>query len=249
MPDAFLTSTTLSAVSWQPLSACSYADTVAIFRFHVANAVDYQYPELRDHEVEQAQRYHRQEDRLRYIYTRRILRTLLGRYVNKHPHELCFSKGINKKPELDDNAGWFMNVSHSGDWIAVAIAKSSVGVDTEWVNPDFTFQDIVPQSFSQQEQAYIEASANRRFAFYDLWTRKEALVKATAKGLDDDFVQVPALGGTHVLDSRLIGASGSWMVAGFSISDDYPAAIAYRLINEVPKFYTVDSGLFSHFES
>ncbi|MVM36999.1 4'-phosphopantetheinyl transferase superfamily protein [Spirosoma sp. HMF3257] len=131
-----------------------------------------------------------------------------------------------------------------GGWITVAIGKSSIGVDIERINPDFPFQDVLAQSFSQEEQAYVAASADSRFAFYDVWTRKEALVKATAKGLDDDFQQVPALDGIHQISSDLIGAVGDWTVLSFPVSDAYPAAVAYRPMADMPKFYTLDKCIF-----
>ncbi|WP_227687174.1 4'-phosphopantetheinyl transferase family protein [Spirosoma arboris] len=246
MSDVIVTNTVLPSVSWQPLSVCSYNDPVAVFRFRVVSSSlpDNQQTELQPHEISQAQRYHRQEDRNRYIYTRRMVRILVGHYINQEPSEIEFTLGINKKPEINGNTSWHLNVSHSGDCIVVAIGNASVGVDTERINPDFMFQDMLFQSFSQPEQAYIKASHDSRFAFYDLWTRKEALVKATAKGLDDDFQHIPSLNGIHPIGSDLIGASGNWTVTSFMVFDEYPAAVAHRPIAELPTFYTLDHSVF-----
>lgn len=246
MTKAFVTNTALPAVSWHPWLACSYNDTVAIFRFRLSDNLtpDDQLAELQPHEISHAQRYHRQEDRIRYIYTRRIVRILVGRYLNQVPNSIRFTTGINKKPEIKDNTDWHINVSHSGNWILLAIATASVGVDIEKINPDIRFEDMLPSSFSQNEQQYIETSSNARFSFYELWTRKEALVKATAKGLDDDFAQVPSLDGVHTIENNLIGASGDWTVRSFTVSEDYSAAVAYRPMVGLPTFYTVDSGVF-----
>ncbi|MVM36998.1 hypothetical protein GO730_03850 [Spirosoma sp. HMF3257] len=115
MADVFVFNTTLPGVSWQSLVACSYSDTVAVFRFQFVNdPVDLQQTELQAHEISQALRYHRQEDRNRFVYARRMLRILVGRYVKKKPNELIFKPGINNKPEIENTPEWHMNVSHSG---------------------------------------------------------------------------------------------------------------------------------------
>ncbi|QDK79704.1 4'-phosphopantetheinyl transferase superfamily protein [Spirosoma sp. KCTC 42546] len=247
MSNAFITNTVLTGFLWHPWSACSFDDKVAVFRFQLSDDLlfDDQLPELQPHEMSRAQRYHRQEDRIRYSYTRLILRMLVGRYLKQEPASIHFTTGINKKPEIKGNTSLHINVSHSGNWILVAIGKASVGVDIEKINLGMTFQDMLSASFSQEEQQYVNASVDPRFAFYELWTRKEALVKATAKGLDDDFPRMPSLNGIHPIDSKLIGAAGDWTVASFAVSEAYPAAVAYRPMANYPTFYTLDSSLFN----
>lgn len=251
MPNAFVTNTSLPALVWHPWSACTLDDAVAVFRFQLSDDLlpDNQLPELQPYEISRAQQYHRQEDRMRYSYTRRILRILVGRYLKQEPNSIQFATGINKKPEIKDTTDWHINVSHSGNWILAAIGKESVGVDTEKINLDMPFQDMLSASFSQEEQRYVNESSDSRSAFYELWTRKEALVKATAKGLDDDFPQVPSLKGIHTIDSKLIGTVGNWTVAGFTVADAYLGAVAYRPMAEFPTFYTLDSGLFNRYTS
>ncbi|MFD2933953.1 4'-phosphopantetheinyl transferase family protein [Spirosoma flavum] len=252
MPVSTISCASFQDVSWLHWADCSYDDEIAIFRFPLVEGMIMPFhlkSVLQPDEIHRSQRYYREEDRQRFLYTRSILRVLSGSYTNQAPEQIRFTTGMNKKPELVGDSGWRINVSHSGKWILLTIGKVSVGIDVEKNDPKFSFRDMLSTSFSRGEQDYIEAGVDAQLRFYQLWTRKEALIKATGKGMDDDFWQVPSLDGSSVTDSGLIGEAGSWIVSSFFVATDYHAAIAYRATQEIPKFYTLDSGLFSHRES
>ena len=248
--DAFVSCATLPATHWLAESACPYTDPMAVFRFWLADKVppDYEKTALQPDEISRARRFHRPEDQNRFIYGRHLLRTLAGRYTRQHPSEICFTVGTNQKPEIEGTTPWHINVSHAGQWVLIAIGTTSVGVDVEENKPDFTYQDVLTHSFTLSERQYIAANDSRSL-FYRSWTRKEALVKATGKGLDDDFQWVPCLDGRHRIGRDRIGATGQWSVNSFTVSDGYSAAVAYREWKGIPKFYTLDSGLFGQQES
>lgn len=243
----------LPAVSWLYWPGYPLVDDpVAVFRFHLPERL-FISPELfallQPDEISRAERYHRAEDRQRFVYARALLRVVTGRYTRQVPKQVRFTKGANNKPVLVGNTGWQMNVSHSGNWILLAVGKVSVGVDVEQLQPQFSVDDILSTSFSQAEQTYVRSGADSRRRFYQLWTRKEALIKATGKGMDDYFSQVPALDGLHQTDRQIIGGAGDWQVTGFPISADYLGAVAYQETVETPKFYTLESGLLVDLES
>lgn len=245
--EAFIVCPRFQSVEWQQWQACSYADAVAVFRFRLSNTIlsGNKINQLQPEEINRAQRFHREEDRNRYIHTKCIMRILTGRYTHQNPNEVCFISGINQKPEIKGNTDWHINVSHSGSWIVATIGKRRVGIDVEEIKPAFTFQELLSSSFSEFEQQHIRAGSDPRFLFYKLWTRKEALVKATAKGLDDDFSRFSALDGLQTTQRQFIGAGGSWTVRSFMVAHNYPAAVAYETREEQPMFYTLDSGLFA----
>ena len=250
-PETSVTVLSAQPIAWLPWSICPFTDTLAVFRFKLIGEVLVvtQPTSLQSDEIGRAQRYRQVADQNRFIYTRHILRVLLGQYTQRAPATIGITTGFNQKPELTDITNWHMNVSHSGDWILVVINTSNVGIDVEEIDTKFTFPDLLPTSFSEAEQQLIWADANPRLAFYQLWTRKEALVKATAKGLDDDFRMIPSSTGTHTIDSHLLGADGDWTVQSFPVCDDYVGAVAYQRTVALPKFYTIDSGFFAHFTS
>ncbi|GAB3803994.1 hypothetical protein GCM10028819_34790 [Spirosoma humi] len=239
--------TDLPAILWRQWPGPpAVDDAVAVFRFQLPEQ-PFILPTLvsllQPDEINRAERYHRIDDRQRFIYARGLLRVLTGRYTRQAPDQVRFTKDANNKPALLGTTGWQINVSHSGSWILLAVGKVKLGVDVEQMQSAFSFDDILPASFSQEEQAYVRAGADSRRRFYELWTRKEALVKATGKGMDDSFSRIPVLNGLHQTESHIIGGHGDWQVTGFAISADYLGAVAYQATVETPKFYTLKSGL------
>lgn len=244
MNAASVTCTSLPAVTWQAGPVGSLTDELAVFGIAPSDSTAL-LPHLRKllspDEMARAARYRRPEDQLRFSGTRGLLRVLLARYTHQPADRIEFVAGVNRKPELKIPTGWHFNVSHSGNRILIAIGKPRLGVDLEWINPDFPFRDVLPVSFSPEEQEHIEACPDARLCFYRLWTRKEALVKATAKGMDDDFSRIPSLTGTHPTDSQLIGQDGHWTVVSFTIADGYPAAVAHDGPSVIiPQFYALN---------
>ena len=165
----------------------------------------------------------------RFIINRIALRMLLGKYLNILPADILFITGPNNKPYVGntENHGLYYNVSHSGDWMLIAISDSEVGIDIEQTDNDLGFEEVLPVCFSKEEIDLIQRSEQSRDLFYLLWTRKEALLKATSKGLDDDIINVPCIDGPSPVNEETIGSSQNWMVNSFKIADQYTGSIAY----------------------
>ena len=251
MTDSFVTCIALQDVMWQDGEACSLIDELAVFRLALSDGAAWM-PHLSQvlspDEIERAARYRSSGDQLRFSCTRGVLRLLLGQYTHRSPASLDIIAGVNQKPALNESVGWQFNVSHSGNWMLIAIGRVDVGVDLEQVNAYFSFSDLLPASFSPAEQHVVATGADARLCFYELWTRKEALVKATGKGMDSSFDQVPSLPGTHPADARLIGQAGHWTVSSFTVTDGYPAALAHHgHLSIRPQFYTVTPELMHRF--
>ena len=93
----------------------------------------------------------------------------------------------------------------------------------EKINPEFDFFNLLEDHFKETEKSFITDSADPVSAFYLLWTRKEALMKAWGTGLQDHMKQFSVLN----LDSSLDWQGKTWTIISFYISPFYPAAIAY----------------------
>ena len=249
---ASVTCITIDDVAWLT-GPYTYTDKLAVFRVALSDAaafIPHLRPLLSPDEISRAARYHRADDQLRFSCTRGLLRILLGRYTDQPPERIEFVAGVNRKPALKGHLGPYFNVSHAYDWILIAIGNTPVGVDLDWINPAFSFRDLLPASFSPGEQRYIDTCQDARLCFFQLWTRKEALVKATANGINDAFAWIPSLTGTHPVDSRLIGQDGHWSVGSFAVVDEYPAAVAHRgdeSLLETARFYALDLSLLTGF--
>ncbi len=189
-------------------------------------------------EKERANRYLQARDRNRFIISRAALRIILARYINQQPSLLQFEAEANKKPYLK-NYPVHYNVSHSGDWIVIAIANTPVGIDVEQLVPAFDYRDIVTEYFSPEEAKYIsEDQAHSRF--FLIWTRKEAITKATGKGLDDDMRFIPALNGECAVESDLLRSGSNWKVTSFELFPGYLAACATVESAGHPRFRNID---------
>lgn len=190
-------------------------------------------------ETLRAGKYRQQKNTYRFIVSRGAQRIILGRYLNTPPAQLQFVLGDNKKPYLMGASGEILhyNLSHSGDWIVLAIAQLPVGADVEFVDPEFPFQDILEDNFSRAEADYIGTSAER---FFTLWTRKEAILKATGQGLGDHLKITPSLDGEHALGTSLSGADRNWQLNSFTIAPGYISTVVCENTEQNLKFFDAE---------
>lgn len=88
------------------------------------------------------------------------------------------------KPFLVKYPQIYINLSHSGSYVACVIGEKSVGVDIEcWKSRKR--QELVIKRFHPQEKKLYEDTeeAERERLFYDLWVLKESFMKAEGSGL------------------------------------------------------------------
>lgn len=134
-----------------------------------------------------ASRFKRKSDQKKFILIRGHLRWLLSRKIGESPSEIQFVYGLNRKPQLPSNRCYF-NVSHSKQTFLIAISPSTpVGVDIEEYRNVHGVDH--PIFFHQDERAYLQQlkSSEKQMGMLWLWTRKEALCKATGEGLTTDL--------------------------------------------------------------
>ena len=117
---------------------------------------------------------------------RGMLRKLLGQYLNVAPNKIAFQYAEHGKPSLQDNPPLHFNLSHSRDMVAFAFSlEHELGVDIEYMRAQKDLGGMMRHVGSAREQAewqcLDEAAAEQ--AFYRLWTRKEAFIKAVGRGL------------------------------------------------------------------
>jgi 4'-phosphopantetheinyl transferase len=143
---------------------------------------------LQPEESERAARFRFPEHRGRFIAARGILRTILGIHLGCEPQSLRFEYGRHGKPGLAEPAGTRLefNLSHSAGLAIYAVALGRrVGVDVERIQPAGSWLQIAKQYFTAAESAELaglpgEAMRNR---FFEMWSAKEARLKALGSGL------------------------------------------------------------------
>jgi 4'-phosphopantetheinyl transferase len=219
----------LSQVKWDDSSACAFSinNQADIWRINIhsnSSLIQSLSTLLTGDEQVKAGRFLHKHDSDRFIISRGALKLIMGRYLNRKPALIEIETGENKKPYIKDSP-LFYNLSHSGDWIIIAVSDSGIGIDTELVNNSFDFNDVINEYFSPEESRFIneDKSADR---FFMLWTRKEALTKATGKGLDEDLKFIPSLDGQHYLKGNILSSQNNWIISSFALCNDYFASAA-----------------------
>jgi 4'-phosphopantetheinyl transferase len=185
---------------------------------------------LSSDERDRAARFKFDKHRNRFTVGRGTLREVLAHYLKIDPSALRFGYSTNGKPELESefaSAGIHFNLAHSEDLALIAITKiGPVGVDVECVRPVNNVDELVARFFSPREDALFQKvpEPEKPAAFFNLWTRKEALLKATGEGITRSLslVEVSFLPGEP---ARLLAVSGDLAkAAAWGLRELSPAA-------------------------
>jgi 4'-phosphopantetheinyl transferase len=185
---------------------------------------------LQPDELDRANRFYFEKDRKRFAIARGFLRVLLGRYLQSDPKSLMFSYGDYGKPALNETSLRF-NMSHSGSVALYAVTEGrEIGVDVEQVRADFTNDDVARRFFSPYEVECLQAlpGEDRVEAFFRCWTRKEAYIKATGRGLSQpldgfDVTLGPAKSAALLRNDD--GTHERWTMAGIDVGPGYAGAL------------------------
>lgn len=220
-------------VVWQVASVPAYAPQPAtVYMWHgITTELLHLYTDcyklLSIDEQARANRYLQTADRQRYVIQHGLLRLLLGWYLGSPVFGEAFEYGPHQKPYLAGchNHTCYFNLSNSAGEFLIAIGDTELGIDIACLEPGFAYQDIASHYFGTDELAFITASENSTEAFFLLWTRKEALLKATGNAIDDSLPQIPALNGKHVLPDNYDDTD--WLTESFKAGDGYIASVTY----------------------
>ncbi len=188
-------------------------------------------------EQARAKRFRRAADRRRFIAAHATLRRILGRYVGCKPEEVGFLVNGFGKPALLTNGqspDIHFNLAHSGELGLCCIASGrEVGVDVEFIKPDFAALDVARKFFSpiEVEQFMSLPAKMRTAAFFRCWTFKEAFIKAKGRGLSislDSFdVSLTPRRASALLSSRDDPNDvGRWHIRPVEVQQGYAAAVA-----------------------
>jgi 4'-phosphopantetheinyl transferase len=176
-------------------------------------------------ERHRAQRYVREDAARTFAGFRAQVRRVLGALLQRSPESLEFEYGSAQKPHLRDGSLEF-NLSHSGELALLAVAGADpVGIDIERVVESTDLLSIAQRVFLPDERAIIcgetgEPSACR---FFEQWTLKEALLKATGTGFQIDPASI------SIGRRRVVTLGGLvWRLELLPVGHPWTAAIAFR---------------------
>jgi 4'-phosphopantetheinyl transferase len=215
-------------------------DTVTVVSFPIDQfACDSDAVALLDEgERARAARFVHDRDRRRYAGSHAGVRLIIGACLRRPAASIRFQAGAHGKPRLDRcDIDLRFNLAHSGGEALLAMTLGrDVGVDVEQTTRKVDALEVARSFFSPGERAYLASLAGdaRADAFFRIWVRKEALVKAVGRGLAmplgdfevlghdvaaGRFVQVQEDGDARVVPSN-------WTVQAVDAPPGYVAAVA-----------------------
>lgn len=127
-----------------------------------------------------------QEARQTFVFAHAFVNLLISKWQNISPSALRFFTGPFGKPRLlEPNEDISFSISYRKNMIAVALSSTDVGVDIEEIRSDIDLSGIARMVFTPDEQKCLQSTDGREKEnkFFELWTRKEALLKASGIGL------------------------------------------------------------------
>lgn len=176
----------------------------------------------------QAGRLKRARDRERLLEAHCAVRSILGLQLGGNPRSLEFDTTPSGKPLLAKPVQDIeFNLSHSGPYGLIAVTKGrSVGADIEILRTIHNLPQVAFQAATARE-AWLrrQLPANQlQSAFFDLWTRKGALLKALGRGFLIDAREVEV--GIGKDRSYVDFNSHTWTIESLNIGSDARAAVA-----------------------
>lgn len=191
-------------------------------------------------EHSRAEQFYFEKDRKHFIVARGFLRLILSRYLKTDASQLRFGYGTYGKPTLNwgeqRRGGIRFNLSHShGIALCIVAYGREIGVDIEYIRADLASEQIARRFFSPREVEALCALSFRAQvrAFFNCWTRKEAYIKATGRGLSqplDSFDVSLTPGEPAALlrtgEDQQEEEAVRWTLCELEVEHDYAATVA-----------------------
>lgn len=165
-----------------------------------------------------------------FIVARGVLRDIIARYINVSPQDILFKYTKFGKPYLS-NSNISFNLSHSGRYVLYAITENAdIGIDVEECKDNIEFLLIAKEFLSKAEynQFLIVSPEEKCLAFYQAWTRKEAILKAMGKGLQfpTNQLEVSFLPSEAIKVKKILGYPSLPKLFQIPLDENYVSAVA-----------------------
>lgn len=203
--------------------------------------------QLTDQERERADRFLAEKHRSRFVVGRARMRQILGKYVEQSPADVELQFENLGKPYFADpalNEKYQFNFSNSSNLAICAVTlEQPVGVDLERIRTMSDMLGLARRYFAESETTalFAQPESKQPAAFFRLWTRKEAWLKAIGKGLtfplrdvevsfDDVECRVHSI-------NQDPAAAATWALIPFFPDDDHVGALAIQRTKNEPVFF------------
>jgi 4'-phosphopantetheinyl transferase len=214
---------------------------------------------LNAEEAGQLERFAFEHLRREYLVTRALCRLTLSRYGNVDPRDWVFARNRYGRPEIvapRPVPRLRFNLSNARSLVACVVTlDADAGVDVEEVDRPGITVDIADSFFSIAELTALRALPPRdqRWRFFQLWTLKEAYIKARGMGLAIPLGQFSfAIDGSMLavsFDPALDDDPESWQFALHELSDRHIMAVGIRNGRTAPFALTLRETTLPPYES
>ncbi|WP_236796640.1 4'-phosphopantetheinyl transferase superfamily protein [Amycolatopsis sp. GM8] len=175
--------------------------------------------------------YRREIDRRRFLTGRVLAKTLLGARRGVAPGDIRFDATCEDcgkphgKPKLP---GVEFSISHSGERVGLAVTTVPVGLDVE-ADTRRAEDSLIEYALNETEQAALRGlgADERASAFFQYWSRKEALMKATGRGLKIPLQSITLDGARLAASADAALNPEATHLADLNPGEGYRAAIAF----------------------
>lgn len=197
-------------------------------------------------EVEQGrfEGYRQDIDKRRFLTGRVLAKTVTAERLSMAVEEVRFDATCDDcgkphgRPRVP-GAALMLSISHSGDLIGVAAtAGTAVGLDVETATRRAD-DSLIEYALSPLERVAVSdlSPEVRTMAFFTYWTRKEAVMKATGKGLKIPLQSITFSG--HDEQARLLSSGDAALdpdrtrLVDLKATEGYRAAVALLTTDEI----------------
>ena len=171
-------------------------------------------------QVQEVQKFFREEDRIRGLLGKLALRTLLMDFGFAPELIREIRHSSHGRPELPIDLDF--NISHSGEYVLCAASRTCrLGIDVERQR-EVPLRDFSMVMNDGQWQI-IRAAANPHAEFYRWWAIKESVVKADGRGISNNLAAMELEGDTMALDGT------TWHLSPLHLEGPYAACLATDL--------------------
>lgn len=179
-----------------------------------------------------AERLRFERHRHHYVAAHALKRLMLSAFKGLPTSAWDFSLGPHGKPVLRSFPSLHFNLSHCDGLVACALSGIvEVGLDVERVVREAPL-DLAGRYFAPEEEQWLTGLPPplRNRGFFQLWTMKEAFIKATGDGLSQPLQEFAiAFNPLRVsFRHRRLGDERLWRFAQYAIGEEHILSSAWR---------------------
>ncbi len=190
-------------------------------------------------------RYRFDRHKKRYLVGRALIRTVLSSCTGVAPDQITLAREAHGRPYLalsSQDQPLQFSLSYTDGLVAAAVvAEGRVGIDVEYISRNADCLEIAHKYFSPSEYTELQQlpDIQMKERFFELWTLKEAYMKACGLGLslpldEVSFTFPPKSAGPTEPASILMKDDESWQLRLLSPSNLHKAALCVCHNDDIP---------------